>query len=716
MFKWFNRRTSADIYYNLEEDVCIGLAINDMAGDLERIGSPAPVVRMYLPVDMDSGSYVVAGSMENPEFVKWAEGKYDFSDLLGKWEKYKILISGKNVVIAGSDRLGTMWGIYHICEHIFGVDPSIIFTDNKPAVRTELILEDNIIISKEFTFKFRGWFINSEDLLTDWIKGGGRRNLGLPRYGNVIHPVVMDRIIETMLRHRMNFFIPASFIDIMNPPEEDIVRAVTRRGLFVSQHHNEPLGVSHFAFKEYWRKQGYDEEPSYVTNKDKFIMTWNENISKWMKYRHVIWQLGLRGAADRPVWHDDPNVDKTQQGKGKLISEAISDQYNLVREHYGGRPFYSTATLWLENSALYREGYTTYPEDTMLILSDIGLSQMFSADFYETPRREGAKYGLYYHFGFMWSGPHIAQLTDIKKMEWNYRIAFGKGDTSYSVVNVGNIRDFIMQLQAYSDICCDNEGFDSDRYLQGWCGRQFGERAAQKTAEIYRMYFDSLCEIDEKLVDSLFDFYSLEGKQLPFKKRVLLDDQALKEGVAMVHGIRKFIGKAEFDPYGHIIKYNRSGFTSSSKSSVEGALKYLDQCDRYPVREAITNLRKTYTVANEAYSMIREGSENFYTANIIVQIEIMMGLYRWLLCACEAARAVMKNNDAAEGIRQLEEGIYVLEKIVADCRKAEYGIWENWYRGMGRQSEGAMEMMNIADYIDDTRLLVEQLLEQKEMT
>ena len=58
-------------------------------------------------------------------------------------------------------------------------------------------------------------------------------------------------VVETLLRLKFNLVIPASFLDIENPPEKKLFDAVARRGIYISQHHVEPLGLSHFAFEDF---------------------------------------------------------------------------------------------------------------------------------------------------------------------------------------------------------------------------------------------------------------------------------------------------------------------------------------------------------------------------------------------------------------------------------------------------------------------------------
>jgi hypothetical protein len=120
----------------------------------------------------------------------------------------------------------------------------------------------------------------------------------------------MAHIAEALVRSRCNLISPASFIDIMNPPEAALVEECARRGVFVSQHHVEPLGVSAFSYFNYWKKRGRDLKYSYFSYPAEVREVWRAYAKAWAKHPHVIWQLGLRGIADRPMWMADPKALK----------------------------------------------------------------------------------------------------------------------------------------------------------------------------------------------------------------------------------------------------------------------------------------------------------------------------------------------------------------------------------------------------------------------
>ena len=240
--------------------------------------------------------------------------------LKGKWEAYRVETVGSRLIIAGSDERGTMFGLYAFIEKYLGVDPLYYWASRPPQPRATLAWDSVKISSGEPTFRFRGWFINDEDLLTEWKDGGGKRQIDYPYYGQVVNREVMRAVAEALVRSRFNLIIPASFVDILNPPEEALVQECARRGVFVSQHHVEPLGVSAFSYFNYWKKRGRDLKYSYFSHPAEVREVWRAYAEKWAAYPNVIWQLGLRGIADRPMWLADPNTPQSDADRGRLIS------------------------------------------------------------------------------------------------------------------------------------------------------------------------------------------------------------------------------------------------------------------------------------------------------------------------------------------------------------------------------------------------------------
>ena len=202
-------------------------------------------------------------------------------DTISEPEGYRIDVAPDKVRICGADELGIIYGIYRFSNQFLGVDPYWYFKDLLPEQRHEIAVPCGVVQSKKPTFHYRGWFVNDEDLFTEWKEGGGKRFIDYPFYHQVTHIDVIDRVFEALLRAGGNLVIPASFVDVMNEPEANLIRRATQRGLYVTQHHIEPLGVSHYGFENYWKAKGKQYEFAYGSQPDQVREVWRAFAERW---------------------------------------------------------------------------------------------------------------------------------------------------------------------------------------------------------------------------------------------------------------------------------------------------------------------------------------------------------------------------------------------------------------------------------------------------
>ncbi len=596
----------------------IEYACNDLKNDFALVGNEN--INVFNGNGFCAGS-VTVGSFENPDFAnKYKELGFKVPS---GWEQYVVNIENDRITVCGSDERGTIFGIYAVSREL-GILPGIRFVDQIPnKIET---LENKEICSTEHTYKFRGWFINDEDLLTNWnIKHS--RTIDYPFYENIISLKAIEMIAETALRMNMNMIIPATLLDIDDPNEEEIVAYLAKRGLMITQHHIEPLGVSHWYYADYMTKHGKDTEFSFVNKKENAIEVWNYYVSKWAKYKdHVIWQLGLRGKADRPVWEND-NSDKGMKEWGAIISEAIQTQYDIV-EKYCGKEFYSTATLWMEGATLYLAGALKLPEKTTMVFSDVGPTQMLSQDFYDAKREKNHTFGLYYHFCYWGDGPHHAQGVSWKKMEYNYKKSYEYGDREYSIANVSNIRPFILTLEAYSRITNNLENFRAKDAYREISAQYFGNA---QMGEILEEYFDCFVSVPTaKLVKKYEQFFSFHhGEYEDFSYYTATD------------GFIKWLGR-------------------------EGIDGIAEQYWQEELENSIAKFEKLLAKTEKIQA-------NEYKSMLIYQIKHMILFQSWALHGFIYGR----NKD----VHELEIAISFLEKILEIRPEMEQGIWKDWFKG-----------------------------------
>ncbi|MBE7540428.1 MAG: glycosyl hydrolase 115 family protein [Opitutaceae bacterium] len=409
------------------EGAAIDLALVDLAADLERVlgtrGVRTPAAQADVVVSVDPR--------------------------LGGAEAWHIEISPERVVISGGDLLGAVHGIYAFSERALGVDPLWFWKGMPSEGRERIALAAQTWMSPAAKFRYRGWFINDEDLLTEFGTSGGPRHIDYPFYSRVIDYAIADRIFECLLRLGGNLIIPASFVNILNPPEAELVRRAADRGLYVSQHHVEPMGVSHFGFENFWRERGQEKKFSYSTDPEAVRTVWRAHAKRWREIAgdRVIWQLGMRGRGDRPIWIDDKNI-RPETG-GEFISRAMADQAAIVREVDPRDRPPMTATLFLEGAELMASGALRFPDGLTVVFADHGPTQELQRDFETAPRLPDYTYGVYYHVAFWRQGPHLVQGVAPSRIVRTLRQLEERGDTAYAIVNVSNIREHALGAHVF---------------------------------------------------------------------------------------------------------------------------------------------------------------------------------------------------------------------------------------------------------------------------
>lgn len=645
--KLFDKSNGIQIVLEAGAEEAVRLAATDLQSDLRRLSG-----KEGFPI-------VTQGGEEPGIYIKTVH-----SDIC---EAYTVRIEGEKAVVIGSDTLGTVFGIYAFATRVLKINPMYRLTDLFPETREELTVPDTEFFSPERKVRFRGWFLNDEDLLTDFKISGGKRNIDYPFYENVMDVSVLDMIIETALRCEINMIIPSSFIDIDNPDEAVLIDQVVKRGMYVTQHHVEPVGVSHFTAENYLKARKLQNETvSFISNRDRMVEIWSHYIKLWAKYGDkVIWQLGLRGKADQAVWKADPGVPDDMAGRGAIISDAIRTQHEIISQTLGHKDFYSTATLWLEGAELYGKGYLTLPESTVAIFSDIGNSQMFGDDFYATERKSGSFYGIYYHVGFWGHGPHLTEGCDPHKMAFCYREADRLNSLFYSILNVSNVRPLHFSVLLNSKLLCDPTA-DENGLIKEIISEIYGENA-EEAETLYNEYYGSVADLgadDLKRRCKEVDFHYHEYGKLPFPTYPATDGTLRNKGLNLFNGRYYAIDE----------KY------------------FTDELNR-----SLNSYRALYGRLSAMSVRLPEKVRAYFEQYIKFETLLMMRFTEWLLFSLE----FMHTSDKAVCKSSFEAAVEALRSVL-DARKVlEQGKWQNWHRGDKK--------IHISDMIEQTERAYQKL-------
>ena len=188
------------------EEKGIQMAIKNLQKDIAQVSGNRPEI---LNISNGDRQTIIIGSNESP-FIKalFKTGKLEKEELNGKKEKYIIRTIDKPLegidralVIAGSDKRGTIYGIYELSEQI-GVSPWYWWADVPVVKQKNVYVIPGSYTDGEPAVTYRGIFLNDEaPCLTGWVKQTYGTNYGDHRF--------YARIFELILRLKGNLVWPA---------------------------------------------------------------------------------------------------------------------------------------------------------------------------------------------------------------------------------------------------------------------------------------------------------------------------------------------------------------------------------------------------------------------------------------------------------------------------------------------------------------------------
>ena len=139
-------------------------AAGDLQADIERVTGCRPAITHETKAPAHA---IVVGSLEKSALVKRL---VDTAPIAGKWESFLTEVVGRALVIAGSDKRGTIYGIYDLSEQI-GVSPWYWWADVPVAHQDALFVKPGRFLQGEPAVKYRGIFLNDEaPALSGWTR------------------------------------------------------------------------------------------------------------------------------------------------------------------------------------------------------------------------------------------------------------------------------------------------------------------------------------------------------------------------------------------------------------------------------------------------------------------------------------------------------------------------------------------------------------------
>ena len=270
--------------------------------------------------------------------------------LKGKREKFIITLIDGQLVIAGSDRRGTIYGIYELSQQM-GVSPWYDWADVPVEHHDSIFVNKGIYTDGEPAVRYRGIFLNDEaPCLTSWVKNTYGIGYGDHRF--------YQRVFELVLRLRGNMMWPAMWGWAFYADDPENEKTADEMGVVMSTSHHEPMARNH---QEYARNRKGWGPWNYQKNKANLQKFFREGIER-MKGTEQIVTIGMRGDGDEAM---------SAEADTKLMTNIINDQRKIIDE-VTGKKASETPQVW----ALYKEVLDYYdkgmkvPDDVTLLLCD----------------------------------------------------------------------------------------------------------------------------------------------------------------------------------------------------------------------------------------------------------------------------------------------------------------------------------------------------------
>ncbi|WP_150266509.1 glycosyl hydrolase 115 family protein [Paenibacillus tepidiphilus] len=496
-----HHHAAAAILVAPEEPPGILRAAKDLMQDIARVTGVQPELISRLEEHCDPlRPLVIIGTVHGQLLHSLATGgKLDTAGLAGKWESFVIqTISapagqlGQCLVIAGSDRRGTIYGIYELCEQI-GVSPWYWWADVPVPLQEALYVIPGIYKQGEPSVKYRGIFLNDEGpSLMAWVRDN---------FGDFDH-TFYEKVFELLLRLKANFLWPAMWDNTFYEDDERNAATAHEYGIIIGTSHHEPMQRPHGDWKKH-KKGPWD----YAVNKENLYPFWEEGIRRSAAFENIV-TIGMRGDGDEAM-----GGDLSFEGKIRLLEQIVEDQRTIISQETGRDPA-DTPQLW----ALYKEVQDYYnhgmsvPDDVTLLWSDDNHGNLRRVPSTGERSRSGGA-GIYYHLDYV-GGPRSYKwlcTVPLPKIWEQMHKAYTFGADRIWVLNVGDLKPMEFPLEFFLRLAWNFPAYTADNlkdYAVEWSKRQFGEAYAEDAAEILLRYTKYNGRLKPELLNAV-SLYSL---------------------------------------------------------------------------------------------------------------------------------------------------------------------------------------------------------------
>ena len=484
-----NGNDKVEIYMDANDCRGVSYAANALVKDIRNVSGSQATITSNRKATILVGT--IGHSAAIDQLVK--QKRINGNLLKGKREKFIITVVDNQLVIAGSDRRGTIYGIYELSQQM-GVSPWYDWADVPVEHHDSIFVNRGTYTDGEPAVRYRGIFLNDEaPCLTSWVKNTYGTGYGDHRF--------YQRVFELVLRLRGNMMWPAMWGWAFYADDAESEKTADEMGVVMSTSHHEPMARNH---QEYARNRKGWGPWNYQKNKANLQKFFREGIER-MKGTEQIVTIGMRGDGDEAM---------SAEADTKLMSQIINDQRKIIAD-VTGKKASETPQVW----ALYKEVLDYYdkgmkvPDDVTLLLCDDNWGNVRRVPNAKERKHKGG-WGLYYHVDYV-GAPRNSKMLNVTPVQnpWEQlTLAYENGIDRLWILNVGDLKPMEYPISQFMDMAWNPHKYSVNnitRHTRDWCAQQFGESQADEAARILNL----VCKYNGRCTPEMLDknTYSLEN-------------------------------------------------------------------------------------------------------------------------------------------------------------------------------------------------------------
>ena len=484
-----NGNDKVEIYMDANDCRGVSYAANALVRDISKVSGSQATITSNQKATILVGT--IGHSAAIDQLIK--QKRINGNLLKGKREKFIITLVDQQLVIAGSDRRGTIYGIYELSQQM-GVSPWYDWADVPVEHHDSIFVNRGTYSDGEPAVRYRGIFLNDEaPCLTSWVKNTYGTEYGDHRF--------YQRVFELVLRLRGNMMWPAMWGWAFYADDAENEKTADEMGVVMSTSHHEPMARNH---QEYARNRKGWGPWNYQKNKENLQKFFREGIER-MKGTEQIVTIGMRGDGDEAM---------SEEADTRLMTNIINDQRKIIAD-VTGKKASETPQVW----ALYKEVQDYYdkgmkvPDDVTLLLCDDNWGNVRRVPNAQERKHKGG-WGLYYHVDYV-GAPRNSKMLNVTPVQnpWEQlTLAYENGIDRLWILNVGDLKPMEYPISQFMDMAWNPRKYDVNnitRHTRDWCAQQFGESQADEAARILNL----VCKYNGRCTPEMLDknTYSLEN-------------------------------------------------------------------------------------------------------------------------------------------------------------------------------------------------------------